>query len=265
MNPVVAQPRVMIAVVAATNFVTVSNASKEAFKTASLVKTLSVNVLIYGARGTGKKTLARYILPKAVIVDASSFDELMTTISTANEIIISNIENLGNLNLLIDYAKKSNIKIVATCKREKYHELLDELFSLKILLPSLSERLEDIEILINRFVDEANTVFNNNFILNRKSFRPDLSENAISLKKQIYTHILLNNIDEKSLISCIETFLADKLGTNNDYRNNLHIYEVPLIRAGLLKFKSQLKLADRLGLNRNTLRKKISENRKYGL
>jgi len=101
--------------------------------------------------------------------------------------------------------------------------LLDELFSLKIL--------------INRFVDEANTVFNNNFILNtvfnnnfilnRKSFRPDLSvrpdlsENAISLKKQIYTHILLNNIDEKSLISCIETFLA----------------------------------------NRNTLRKKISENR----
>jgi DNA-binding protein Fis len=59
--------------------------------------------------------------------------------------------------------------------------------------------------------------------------------------------------------------LEDKIGTNSDYRNNLYIYEVPLIRAGLKKFKSQLQLADRLGLNRNTLRKKIADNSEYGL
>lgn len=255
----------MTVVVAATNFVTESNASKEAFKTASLLKTLSVNVLIYGEIGTGKKTLARYILPQADIVDASSFDELMTTISSTNEIIISNIENFANLNILIDYAEKNNIRIVATCKTEKYQELLDKLFALKIILPPLSDRHEDVEILISQFVHDANGVFNNNFTLDRKNFQPDLTENSISLKRQIYTSILLNNIDEKSLMLSIENFLRDKLGSNNDYRNNLHIYEVPLIRAGLLKFKSQLKLADRLGLNRNTLRKKIAENRKYGL
>lgn len=249
----------------ATSFVTGSNASKEAFKTASLLKTLSVNALICGECGTGKKTLARYILPKAKIVDASSFDELMASMSSANEIIILNIENVGNLNLISEYAEKNDIKIVATCKTEKYQGLLDKLFALKIILPSLSNRPEDVDILINRFVHKANKMFNKHFILNRKHFQPDLSKNSISLKKQIYTHVLLYNIDEESLMSSIESFLIDRLGTKNDYRNNLYIYEVPLLRAGLRQFKSQLKLADSLGLNRNTLRKKISENRYYGL
>jgi DNA-binding protein Fis len=45
----------------------------------------------------------------------------------------------------------------------------------------------------------------------------------------------------------------------------LHLYEVPLIRAGIKKFKSQLQLSDKLGLNRNTLRKKITEHAHYKL
>ncbi len=63
----------------------------------------------------------------------------------------------------------------------------------------------------------------------------------------------------------LEKYLYDKLGSNNDYRKFLHLYEVPLIRSGLKKFRSQLKLASVLGLNRNTLRKKIQENRTYQL
>jgi DNA-binding protein Fis len=63
----------------------------------------------------------------------------------------------------------------------------------------------------------------------------------------------------------IEAFLDDKLGSNNDYRDFLHLYEVPLIRAGMKRFKSQLQLSERLGLNRNTLRKKIAENEPFGL
>jgi len=35
----------------------------------------------------------------------------------------------------------------------------------------------------------------------------------------------------------------------------LHLYEVPIIKAGLQRFKSQLQLSEKLGLNRNTLRK----------
>jgi DNA-binding protein Fis len=58
-------------------------------------------------------------------------------------------------------------------------------------------------------------------------------------------------------------YFLDKLGSNNDYKKFLHLYEVPLIKAGLSKFKSQLQLSDKLGLNRNTLRKKIQENKGY--
>jgi DNA-binding protein Fis len=61
----------------------------------------------------------------------------------------------------------------------------------------------------------------------------------------------------------MDNYLYSRLGSNSDYRNFLYLYEVPLIRSGLRKFKSQLKLADKLGLNRNTLRKKISDNKQY--
>ena len=47
------------------------------------------------------------------------------------------------------------------------------------------------------------------------------------------------------------------------YLNLVYLYEVPLIRAGLTKYKSQLQLSDKLGLNRNTLRKKIADNKQY--
>ncbi len=49
------------------------------------------------------------------------------------------------------------------------------------------------------------------------------------------------------------------LDGNNAYRENLPIFERPLIEAGLKKYRSQLRLSSILGLNRNTLRKKINE------
>jgi DNA-binding protein Fis len=67
------------------------------------------------------------------------------------------------------------------------------------------------------------------------------------------------------LMGLMEHFLMERLGSNNDYRNFLHLYEVPLIRAGIKRFKSQLQLSERLGLNRNTLRKKINEHAHYQL
>jgi len=74
---------------------------------------------------------------------------------------------------------------------------------------------------------------------------------------------LLQDIQDTELIEIIQNYLYDKLGSNNDYKNFLYLYEVPLINAGLSRFKSQLQLSDRLGLNRNTLRKKIADNKEY--
>jgi len=74
---------------------------------------------------------------------------------------------------------------------------------------------------------------------------------------------LLQNVKEVELMDIMQNYLHDKLGSNSDYRSFLHLYEAPLIKAGLSRFKSQLQLSDKLGLNRNTLRKKIAENKEY--
>jgi DNA-binding protein Fis len=118
---------------------------------------------------------------------------------------------------------------------------------------------------IDAFVKEARATLGKSEPFDLSGFVPDLSENAISLRRQVYLHYLFDSISENDLMDTIERYMIDKLGTSNDYRHFLHRYEVPLIRAGIKRFKSQLQLSDKLGLNRNTLRKKIAEHSTYQL
>jgi DNA-binding NtrC family response regulator len=254
---------VVITVVDVTNFLTASNASVEAFKTANLLKALSVNAMIIGERGTGKLTLARYILPNAPIVNASCFDELLEAVERNSEIIIHRLDDIANLKRLVETLAKTKTRVVATGGYRYTPDQLDEIFSIRLVLPPLNQRHEDIALLINLFVEEAKNTFGRMDGFNANDLVPDVSENALSLRRQVYLHYLLNSIKENDLIEILEHFLLDKLGSNNDYRKFLHLYEVPLIRAGIKKFKSQLQLADKLGLNRNTLRKKIADHSDY--
>jgi DNA-binding NtrC family response regulator len=253
------------AAVDVTNFVTSSPASLEALKTANLLKSLSVNTLISGEHGVGKKKLAQYILPNAPTYSAENFDELIREIQSHAEIIITHIENSPNLRLIANEIEKYDVRVIATCSENYRSELTDDLFGITIKLPSLKERPEDIPVLIRHFVAEAKTIFGKESEFEIDMNHVDLRQNASSLRKQLFLHYLLNDIDENNLMALIEKHLYGKLGSNNDYRENLHLYEVPLIRAGLKKFRSQLKLAEILGLNRNTLRKKIQENSNYKL
>lgn len=254
---------VAAAAVDVTNFVTASDASTQAFKTATLLKTLSINSLITGESGVGKKSLAKYILPDAQVIDASDFDHILLALENTREIIISNLENSPNLIRLIKAIQENNVRVVATAKSLFSDENIDELFSLKFDIPPLSQRMEDVEVLVKIFVKEASLLFNSNEKFDYKNFQPDLSKNSNSLRRQVMISYLLQDIKDVELINIMDNYLYSRLGSNSDYRNFLYLYEVPLIRAGLRKFKSQLKLADKLGLNRNTLRKKISDNKQY--
>jgi DNA-binding NtrC family response regulator len=246
-----------------TSFITASKASNEAFKTATLLKTLTVNALIMGEVGVGKSTLASYILPDAPMVDASDFGALFATLENSNTIIITNIEKSSNLALLKEKIESLHVRVIATTKDSFHFEILEDLFSVKFGIPPLSQREEDIVMLIERFVVEATSLFGGAEHFDTKNFVPDLSRNSHSLRRQVMIHYLLQDIQDTELIEIIENYLYDKLGSNSDYRNFLYLYEVPLIKAGLKKFKSQLQLSDKLGLNRNTLRKKIAENKQY--
>lgn len=253
----------VVARVVDANYITASASSAQAFKTATLLKTLSVNALITGEVGVGKKSLARYILPNAPMLDASNYDELLVTLESANSVIITNLENLPNTKKVLDIISANNIMVIATAKSSYYNEVADKIFSIKLDIPSLQERPEDVKQLVEKFAKEASLLFGPKDEFSLKNFKPDLSQNSNSLRKQVMINYLLQNVSENELIEIIENYLVEKLGSNNDYKNFLHLYEVPLVRAGLQRFKSQLQLSDKLGLNRNTLRKKIADNSKY--
>ncbi|MCD6433593.1 MAG: Fis family transcriptional regulator [Sulfurimonas sp.] len=247
----------------AASFITASDASKEAFKTATLLKTLSVNSLITGELGVGKKSLAQYILPDAPMIDASNFDELLTTFESSREIIITNLENSPNIKTVVDIVKEHSIRVVATAKSLFIDENIDDFFSVKFDIPPLSKRVEDINFLVEEFAKEASLLFGSDEEFNIENFKPDLSQNSNSLRRQVMINYLLQGIKGIELMDIIQNYLSDKLGSNSDYKKFLYLYEVPLINAGLYKFKSQSQLSDRLGLNRNTLRKKIADNKQY--
>ena len=245
------------------SFITASNASSEAFKTATLLKTLGVNALIMGESGVGKKSLASFILPGASVIDASNFDELLIALESSDEIIITNIDNSPNIKRLIDTIRENSIRVIATSAQAFSNEYIDDMFSVKFNIPPLKERLEDVEILVQRFALEASSLFGGDEKFNIKNFKPDLSNNSNSLRRQVMINYLLQDVNDVELMDIIENYLYSKMGTSSDYRNLIYLYEAPLIRAGLKKFKSQLQLSDKLGLNRNTLRKKIAENKQY--
>ena len=255
----------MATAVDATNFVTASDASAEAFKTANLLKLLSVNALITGEKGTGKLSLARHILPDAPVIEASHFDELLVALQSNATLIITHIEKIPNFNTLYEQIGKSSVRVVATGSDSFSHEGIDELFTVKVFLPPLHKRPEDVEALKQQYMGEAEIIFGEGKKLAIDAIEADLSDNAASLRRQIYLNYLLSNVEEQELMQIMEEFLFERLGSNNDYRKFLHLYEAPLIKAGLKRFKSQLQLSDKLGLNRNTLRKKIAENKEYGL
>jgi DNA-binding NtrC family response regulator len=250
-------------VVDVTNFITASDASAQAFKTATLLKTLSINALIKGEMSVGKKSLAKYILPDALVIDASAYDELLIALESSQAIIITNLENSPNITKTIEVINQNSVRVIATSKSSFSNELVDELFSLKFDIPPLSQRKEDVELLIKKFVQEASSLFGSSEEFKFEGFHPDLSQNAKSLKRQVMVSYLLQDIKDTELMDIIENYVKPKLGSNSDYRKFLYLYEVPLIKAGLDKFKSQLQLADKLGLNRNTLRKKIADNQQY--
>lgn len=255
--------QVVAAAVDVTKFITACEASSQAKKTATLLKTLTVNALITGEVGVGKKTLASFVLPDAFIIDASNFDELLLSLENSENIIITNLDKSPNIERLIQTIKENNVRVIATAKDSFTNQTMDELFSIKFNIPPLRERMEDVKALTQKFIADAIALFggSNNFDVN--NFKPDLSENALSLKRQVMINYLHQDIKDTELMDIIEQYFYDKLGSNSDYRNLLYLFETPLIKAGLHKFKSQVQLAESLGLNRNTLRKKISENKKY--
>lgn len=242
-----------------TNYIAKSRASLEALKSANLLKSLTLSALIVGESGTGKETLAKFILPEAKIVQGDNFQEVLTFIGTNDAVIIKNFDKISNFQILKAEIEKHKTRVIATSKTELLDKITSEFFALTITLSPLIERQEDVELLTEKFFQEVSAIFGESSDESLKDLNVDLSNNCYSLRKSIYIKYLIDSLGENDVMSVIEGFLAKKLGGKNDYRDQLYLFDVPMLRCGFKKFNSQLNMSEKFGLNRNTLRKKIND------
>jgi len=201
---------------------------------ADMARELNLNVYIWGERGVGKTFLAKYIL-KNGIIDPSS--------PTNHPIIIENL----NINSI----KPSSSKLIATGEKPLDKKILKEYFDLDIELKPLKEHPEDIEYFIEYFSNEAQKelkIENNIKITN-----PDISENLNSLKRQVYKTLLFSN-DKESILKELETYY---LINHSTYEEEIKDFEKTLFRAMKKRYKSKLKISEKLKINRVTLTKKM--------
>lgn len=244
-----------------TNYIARSRASLEALKSANLLKSLNINAIIVGEFGTGKETLAKFILPEAQVVNGDSLTEVLSFISTNSLIIIKNFDKISNFEILKNTIEKHKTRVIATSRTELQEKISSEFFSLKITIPPLSQRQEDIEPLADKFLEEVSAMFGKDSQedISFKDLSPDLSQNCYSLRKSVYARYLINSLEEDEVLQVMEEFLSKKIGGKNDYRDQLYLFDVPMLRSGFKKFGSQLSISEKFGLNRNTLRKKIND------
>lgn len=238
-------------------FFTTSEKVKHIIKSFNLTKTLFVSSIIIGEANTGKRTLARYLFPDANIVSGEDQNEVKNALMHHDELIITDFEKLSNQNTL----DLSNKRIIATANYIANPAVIDDLFAFIYNMPSLKERPEDVTYLRDLFLKEAKETL----MITQEEIAVDemplsLATNAQSLKKSIYYYLVKQNMSIEDINDMLYDYFIKHFEGNDNYREHLGIYEKPLIEAGLKKYGSQLQLSSALGINRNTLRKKIHEH-----
>ncbi len=238
-------------------FFSTSEKIQHIIKGFNLTKTLFVSSIIIGEAHTGKKYLARYLFPDTPLVSGEDQEEVKVALENHDELIITDFEKLSNQSAL-DFGNK---RIIATANYMGNSQLIDELFAFIYAMPSLQERPEDIKHIKEQFIKEALSIL----MIDKSDINPDLiptnlTSNAESLKKSVFTHLMKHSMNDKEIESILYEYLFKHLDGNDGYKEYLGLYEKPLIKAGLKKFGSQLQLSQILGINRNTLRKKIHEH-----
>jgi len=221
----------------------------------TLTKSLFVSSLIFGEKHTGKRTLIKNLFPNTIYVDASNQEELNNALENNSELVIYNFEKLLNF----DNLNFENKRIIAIANHIENTHKIKQKFAFIYNMPNLEER-EDLTLLVEYFQNETQKDLMLNYPISLDSSKLDFSENIKSLKASLYRQLIHRTLDKDDIQSILHNYLFEHIEGNNAYREHLSLYEIPLLQAGLEKYKSQLKLAGILGLNRNTLRKKIQEH-----
>ena len=239
------------------DFFSTSEPIKQIVTSLQLTRSLYVSSIVIGEPYIGKKSLIKQIFPDIPMISAKEPNEVERLLQESDEIIITDFEHFPNPKSL----QFEHKRILATANRIANQELIDELFAFIYTMPPLRERPDDIRHLQTRYVQEACQVFDVDATgIDPKSIVLDLSQNTRSLRRSVYFGIAAQAMPTELIEAAIYHHAMRRLEGNNGYKEHIGLFERPLIKAGLDKYGSQLKLADVLGINRNTLRKKIREH-----
>lgn len=241
------------------DFIAVSPNSKEILNSAKLLQSVNIHALIFGEIGVGKKTLAKYIVPEARLFTPHELQRDITdgVLSLNKEsIIIDKIEHITNVDLLLSWIEENEIRVIATTEALSLNNKLNDIFSITLSIPPLSQREDDLKLLTQKFSNEASQVLRSEKIVPSKLML-NTSKNAHSLRKSIYFSYLFETIGKDEILMFLENYMLTNLEGDNSYKDFLYLFEVPLLKASKKKYKSQVQMAKHLGLNRITLRKKL--------
>jgi len=238
-------------------FIAISDLSKKIINIANMASTLPVNVLIIGEVGVGKKLLSTNILPNSIVFDGKFLEQsiLSKTVNLSQypDMIVTNIQNVINKKEFME--NLNGVKVVATSNF--MIDEIEDLFAIKIDIPPLCQRDEDLEQLKKIHYEKAKDVFDVKIDLDELDI--DLSQNGISLKKSIFKSVFIKSLTDDDIKKSMEYFLHKKILEKKDYKELLQYFEIPLLDAAKKEFNSQLKMATNLNINRMTLRKKIEQ------
>ncbi len=222
----------------------------------TLSKSLLLSSILIGEPYTGKLTLVRTIYPQALYVDAQEGEALQHALTHHEEIVIYNFEAVKNLSSL----DLQNKRIIAIANRIDNMKMVEEHFAFIYQMPPLRERKSEVEELAQTMSHRIKEELMLEGELEIDISKLDLRQNFKSFKISLYKEMIKKSLGPEDFEEMLFTYFLEHMEGNNAYHHYLPLFEVPLIKAGLQKYHSQLKLSQVLGLNRNTLRKKIQEN-----
>jgi DNA-binding NtrC family response regulator len=236
-------------------FIANSEESKKVLNIAQMASGLPVNVLILGSIGVGKKLLANQISTTAMVFDAKTLEHQINhnsiNLDEYSELIVSNLQNVLNKEEFLESLEGK--KVIATTTH--IVKDVESLFAIKIEISDLKDREEDLEEIIKIYSNEAKSIYDIEDDIDELDY--DLSENGISLKKSIYKNILIKSLNKDDIERSLQFFIQKELREDKEYKELLGLFEIPLLKAAKDEFKSQLQMANRLNINRITLRKKL--------
>ena len=238
------------------NVICASKVTRQIRQGLQMTRSLYVSSILIGPPATGKKTLVRSLFPKTPMIDGRDKAALTKALEMENELIITSFEAIAGTEDL-DFQNK---RIIALADKEPNRQTIDD-FAFIYRMPPLKERPEDLKAYVELFLAEARKIFPASEALTLNPAQLDLSDNLRSLRSSVYREVLTQTMDARDIETALFHFFVRTLEGNNAYRENLGILERPLLKAGLQRYGSQLKLSEILGINRNTLRKKLHEYR----